>query len=63
VADIRSDEDTGTTTATLTIKNPATGQALADVPSLDREGTLKLVRRARAAQARWESLGFRAGVR
>src|SRR5579884_2262602 len=46
--------------ATMTVVNPATGQPLRDVPSLDRDATLKLVERARAAQPAWEELGFKA---
>jgi acyl-CoA reductase-like NAD-dependent aldehyde dehydrogenase len=45
--------------AVLTVENPATGQRLAEVPSLGREETLDLVRRARAAQPEWDALGFR----
>jgi acyl-CoA reductase-like NAD-dependent aldehyde dehydrogenase len=44
---------------TLTVENPATGQAVAEVPSLSREDVLALVERARAAQPGWEALGFR----
>ena len=56
---IGSDADTGPTTAVLTVQNPATGQVLAEVPSLDRDATLELVRRAGDAQPGWESLGYR----
>ncbi len=45
--------------ATLKVENPATGHVLAELPSLDRDGTLELVARARAAQPAWEALGFR----
>ena len=44
---------------TLKVKNPATGQVIAELQSLDRDATLELVRRARAAQPGWEALGFR----
>src|SRR5438067_5275404 len=44
--------------ATTTVVNPATGQPLTEVSLLDREATLELVQRARAAQPAWESLGF-----
>jgi acyl-CoA reductase-like NAD-dependent aldehyde dehydrogenase len=44
---------------TLTVENPATGQTVAEVPSLSREDVLGLVNRARAAQPEWEALGFR----
>jgi acyl-CoA reductase-like NAD-dependent aldehyde dehydrogenase len=42
----------------LRVENPATGQAVAEVPTLSREGVLELVERARAAQPIWEALGF-----
>jgi acyl-CoA reductase-like NAD-dependent aldehyde dehydrogenase len=45
-------------TATMSVVNPATGQTVGEVPSLDREATLELVRRARAEQPAWEALGF-----
>jgi acyl-CoA reductase-like NAD-dependent aldehyde dehydrogenase len=44
---------------TLKVENPATGQPIAELPSLDRDATLELVRRARAAQPAWAALGFR----
>jgi acyl-CoA reductase-like NAD-dependent aldehyde dehydrogenase len=43
---------------TLRVQNPATGQLVAELPSLDREATLLLVSRARAAQPAWEAMGF-----
>jgi acyl-CoA reductase-like NAD-dependent aldehyde dehydrogenase len=43
----------------LRVENPATGQSVAEVPSLSREGAVELVERARAAQPAWEALGFR----
>ena len=46
-------------TPAMTVENPATGQVVGEVPSLGREETLELVRRARAAQPEWEALGFR----
>jgi acyl-CoA reductase-like NAD-dependent aldehyde dehydrogenase len=49
----------GRTTPVMIVENPATGQAVGEVPSLGREETLELVRRARAAQPEWEALGFR----
>jgi acyl-CoA reductase-like NAD-dependent aldehyde dehydrogenase len=49
----------GRSTAVLTVENPATGRPVGEVPSLRREETLELVRRARAAQPDWEGLGFR----
>ncbi len=42
----------------LRVENPATGQPVAEVPSLSRDGVLELVQRARAAQPAWEALGF-----
>ncbi len=49
----------GRSAGVLTVENPATGRAAGEVPSLGREETLGLVRRARAAQPEWEALGFR----
>jgi acyl-CoA reductase-like NAD-dependent aldehyde dehydrogenase len=40
------------------VQNPATGQLLADVPLLDREATVELVVRPRAAQTAWQASGF-----
>jgi acyl-CoA reductase-like NAD-dependent aldehyde dehydrogenase len=48
----------GRAPAMLTVENPATGQPVGEVPALDRDQTLELVRRARAAQPAWEALGF-----
>jgi acyl-CoA reductase-like NAD-dependent aldehyde dehydrogenase len=50
----------GSRSAVVWVKNPATGQPLAEVPSLDREATLELVGRARAAQTAWRAAGFAA---
>lgn len=44
--------------ASTPVVNPATGEKVGEVPSLDREATLQLVRRARDAQPAWEALGF-----
>ena len=44
--------------AAITVENPATGEAIGDVPSLDREAVVELVARARRAQPAWEALGF-----
>jgi acyl-CoA reductase-like NAD-dependent aldehyde dehydrogenase len=49
----------GRSMAVLKVENPATGRPVGEVPSLRREETLELVRRARAAQPDWEGLGFR----
>jgi acyl-CoA reductase-like NAD-dependent aldehyde dehydrogenase len=43
---------------TLRVDNPATGERITELPSLDRDGTLALVDRARAAQPEWDALGF-----
>ncbi len=43
---------------TLKVDNPATGERITELASLDREGTLALVDRARAAQPGWDALGF-----
>jgi acyl-CoA reductase-like NAD-dependent aldehyde dehydrogenase len=44
--------------STFTVENPSTGQTLAELPALDRDGVVRLVERARAAQPAWEALGF-----
>jgi acyl-CoA reductase-like NAD-dependent aldehyde dehydrogenase len=59
IADEQRDEATVERPETLTVENPATGQPVAELPSLSREAVLELVRRARAAQPAWEQLGFR----
>ena len=46
------------TTESAPVLNPATGEQLAHVPALTREGTIALVERARRAQPAWEALGF-----
>jgi acyl-CoA reductase-like NAD-dependent aldehyde dehydrogenase len=43
---------------TLKVDNPATGERITELPSLDREATLALVDRARVAQPEWDALGF-----
>src|SRR2546423_13907009 len=48
---------------TITVTNPATGATVGEVPALDREATLELGRRARAAQPAWQSAGFKARAR
>jgi len=56
----RHQHPTSTGTAkTLKVDNPATGDRIAELPSLDREATLALVDRARAAQPEWDALGFK----
>ncbi len=47
------------TKRTVAVENPATGATIAELPALDREGAIELVRRARAAQPAWHALGFR----
>ncbi|HEV2752414.1 MAG TPA: aldehyde dehydrogenase family protein, partial [Solirubrobacteraceae bacterium] len=44
--------------STITVADPATGQALTEVAALERDGVLALVERARRAQPGWEALGF-----
>ena len=41
-----------------TIENPATGKPAGTAPTIDRDGAIELVNRARAAQPAWEALGF-----
>src|SRR3954453_12109102 len=48
---------------TIKVTNPATGATISEVPALDREATIELVRRARAAQPAWEGLGFKGRAR
>jgi acyl-CoA reductase-like NAD-dependent aldehyde dehydrogenase len=48
---------------TIKVTNPATGAIVREVPALDREATIALVRRARAAQPAWEGLGFKGRAR
>ena len=51
------------TAPTIAVTNPATGEKVREVPALDREATLDLVRRARAAQPAWEAAGFKERAR
>ena len=44
---------------TTAVTNPATGATVAEVPKLDRQATMQLVERARAAQPAWDALGFK----
>ncbi len=44
--------------ATFEVQNPATGQKLAELPSLSHEQVAALVERGRAAQPAWAALGF-----
>jgi acyl-CoA reductase-like NAD-dependent aldehyde dehydrogenase len=43
---------------TFSVENPATGETIANVPSMDTAQLKQLVDRARAAQPAWEALGF-----
>ncbi len=43
---------------TISVENPATGETIAELPKLDAAGVEELVRRARAAQPIWSSLGY-----
>ena len=60
VGTVKTGSGNGRPSATMTVENPATGKPVGEVPSLSREETLDLVRRARAAQPQWEALGFKA---
>jgi acyl-CoA reductase-like NAD-dependent aldehyde dehydrogenase len=42
----------------IPVENPATGETIATVPTLDGKEVKELVARARAAQPAWEALGF-----
>ena len=46
------------TTETFDVRNPATGEVIANVPKLGEADVQELARRARAAQPAWEALGF-----
>jgi len=43
---------------TIEVKNPATGETIAHVPSTSSEQLAEMVARARTAQPGWEALGF-----
>jgi acyl-CoA reductase-like NAD-dependent aldehyde dehydrogenase/choline dehydrogenase-like flavoprotein len=43
---------------TLQVENPATGEALAEVPELDAQAVATMVAKARAAQPEWEAMRF-----
>jgi acyl-CoA reductase-like NAD-dependent aldehyde dehydrogenase len=45
---------------TIRVTSPSTGATVGEVPALDRDGTIALVERARAAQPGWQALGFQA---
>src|SRR5437763_8283273 len=51
------------TAPTIAVTNPATGEKVREVPALDREATLDLGRRSRAAQPAWEAAGFKERAR
>ena len=55
MADVAAGE---ATRAQITVENPATGEAIAAVPELDRAAVHELVAAARAAQPAWAELGF-----
>ena len=42
----------------IAVENPATGQTIAEVPSMTADQVEALVARARLAQPAWEALGF-----
>src|SRR5919199_2585613 len=46
------------TAGDIAVENPATGEVIAHVPDLTAEQVAELARRGRAAQPRWEALGF-----
>lgn len=48
----------GRTGTTIEVENPATGEVIATVPSLDAREVEALVARARGAQPAWAELGF-----
>ena len=58
VEQTQSGTDGAGPTATFSVDNPATGETIAEVPSLKSRQVVDLVRRARRAQPAWEGLGF-----
>lgn len=42
----------------IQVENPATGEVVSQVPDLDREAVAALAARGRAAQPRWEAMGY-----
>ena len=50
---------TGDDFPTVEVMNPATGATVGTVRKLDRDATIDLVRRAKAAQPAWQALGFK----
>jgi acyl-CoA reductase-like NAD-dependent aldehyde dehydrogenase len=55
----RAAETASTSPSTFAVTNPATGEVVANVPSLDMADVEALVARARAAQPAWQALGFK----
>src|SRR4051794_40607101 len=54
----QGDTDGGAPRDTIRVENPATGEAISEIPSLSKDEVKGLVDRARAAQPGWEALGF-----
>ena len=54
----RSESKT-TDSATFEVKNPATGEMIANVPEFSRDDVVAVVDRLRSAQPAWERLGFK----
>ncbi len=54
-ADARAQDADG---KTIDVTNPATGEVIATVPAADPAQVAEMARKARAAQAGWEALGF-----
>jgi len=48
----------GTTTTTIGVENPATGELITTIQVLGSDEVAEMVKRARAAQPAWEAMGF-----
>ena len=54
----QADTNGGTSTATIAVENPATGELITTVPLLGPEEVARVATRAREAQPGWEAMGF-----
>ena len=54
-----AEQHTNGQAATIEVTNPATGATITRIGAYDHQGTVDLVRRARAAQPGWDALGFK----
>jgi acyl-CoA reductase-like NAD-dependent aldehyde dehydrogenase len=56
--DSRAQTNGGSTTSTIAVENPATGETIGTVPVLGAEELRAMAQRGRAAQPGWEAIGF-----